>query len=65
VQKQGRQQQTRCEIEPENGPVERIELARKVEGVKNERSQTDKIEMQGMWRPGSFQQYENADEKID
>src|SRR5580692_2374610 len=65
MQKQWRQQQTRAEVEPEDSPVKRVELAREVERVKNERCEADKIEMQRMGRPGSFQQNKDADQKIN
>jgi hypothetical protein len=36
-----------------------------MEGVKNKRRQTDKIEMKSMWSPGSFQENKYAYEKIN
>jgi len=50
VQKQWRQQCSCCLIQPEYCPIEGVEFASEAVDKKNERSQTDKIKVNGQWR---------------
>ena len=64
VQEKRRQQERGAQVEPEDRPVETVELSRVVEDVIDKRRQTDKIKVQGVWGARTFEQDECANQKI-
>ena len=52
-------------VAPVDDPVEGIQFAAVVEAVKNERNQTENIEMDGAGRVPAADENEQADEKIE
>jgi hypothetical protein len=64
MQEQRRKENARCRIEPENYPVERVELSRIAVRIKNEGDETDIIEMDYMRCSKPLDQNEGADEEV-
>ena len=64
MQEQWRKQQRRPQIKPVDRPIECVELTGEVEHIKDERRQTDGIEMECVGGPRPFHQYENADQEV-
>src|SRR6185312_2439179 len=65
MQKQSRLQQPRGDVAPIDRPVKLVQLSGELEGVKDERNQTENIEMRGTRRRPASQQNIKADAQVD
>ena len=65
MEKERRLQRLGQHVDPENGPVERVELAGVFQRVERERNQAEEIEVSGARRGPAAEENVDADGQID
>ena len=65
MQEQGRLQQPGHNVAPVNRPVKLVQFSGELEGVKDERDQTENIEVRGTRRRPAAQQHIKPDAQVD
>src|SRR5208283_5968204 len=64
-EKECRLQRLGHDIRPEDGPVQRIELAGVLERVPRERNQAEEVEVGGAWGTPAAEENVEADDQVD